>query len=66
MKKLKLFVWTEFCPAYADGLAFAIAEDEDRARKLVIETHGYDPYEWGDLEIRNLNLPTAECVSGGS
>ena len=33
--KLKLFVWTRFCPDYTSGLAFAIAKDELEARRLI-------------------------------
>ena len=66
MKKLKLFVWTEFCTDYTDGLAFALAEDETEARKLVIEEHGYDPGDsWGVLEVRCVDDKFAGSVSGG-
>jgi len=64
-KKLKLFVWTEFCPDWTSGLAFAIAKDETEARRLVIEAYDCEPSDWGKLEIRPLNKKTAECVSGG-
>lgn len=64
-KKLKLFIWTEFCPDYSDGLAFAIAKDEAEARKLIIKNRGYEPYEWGDLEVRRLDHRVVRCVNGG-
>ena len=63
--KLKLFIWTGFCPDYSAGLAFAIAKDEADARKLVKERKGLPVYDWGDLEIRPLSRRVARCVSGG-
>ena len=65
MKDVKLFIWAGFCPDYTQGLAFAIAETETQARELIIEEYGYEPYEWGDLEIRDINISVARCVSGG-
>jgi hypothetical protein len=62
---LKLFIWMGFCPDYTSGLAFAIAKDEAEARKLVEKEHGYEVYEWGDLEVRGLDKKVARCVSGG-
>lgn len=64
MKK-KLFVWTDFCPDYTSGLAFAVAKDEDEARTLVKDVHG-EPYQWGDLTVYPLNKSIAFAVSGGS
>jgi len=65
MKKLKLFVWTGFSPDYTAGLAFAIAEDEDEARHLVIKENGFEPGEWGDLTVLPVNKKIAYSVSGG-
>ena len=65
MNKLKLFVWTGFCPDWSDGLAFAIAENIQQAKKLVEEKRGFEIYDWGDLEIKELNIPFAMSVSGG-
>lgn len=65
MKKLKLFVWTEFSPDYTDGLAFAIAPTEEAARKLVIKAHGYSTSDWGTLTVYPLTRRTAFAVSGG-
>jgi len=62
---MKLFIWTGFCPDYTSGLAFAIAKDEPEARKLVIKERGYEPHEWGDLEVRRLDWRVARAVSGG-
>lgn len=63
--KLKLFVWTDYCPDYTGGLAFAIAKDETEARRLVGEKRGFTVSHWGDLEILELNNPVAREVSGG-
>lgn len=65
-RKLKLFVWTDFCPDYTGGLAVAIAEDETDARKLIKKDRGYEVYQWGDLKIYPLTKRMTESVSGGS
>lgn len=65
MKKLKLFVWTGFCPDYKGGLAFSIAENEVEAKELVEKSYGLPVYTWGELEIRRLDHRVARCVSGG-
>jgi hypothetical protein len=62
---MKLFIWTQFSPDYSSGLAFAIAEDEAEAKKLIISQRGYEVYTWGNLEIRRLDQKVARCVSGG-
>lgn len=63
-KKLKLFIWTGYSPDYTGGLAFAIAEDETQARDLIEKERGYDVYDWGELEVREIE-PVAREVSGG-
>lgn len=63
---LKLFVWSGFCPDYTDGLAFAVAETEDEARKMIGKARGFDPFEWGDLTVHSLAEKVAFAVSGGS
>lgn len=63
--KLRLFVWTGFCPDYTDGLAFAIAKDEIDARKLIEKGRGYTIYTWGDLTIYPLTKRIARSVAGG-
>jgi len=65
MRNAKLFIWTGFNPDYYSGLAFAIAKDETQARKLITKENGREPYEWGKLEIRDVNTSVARCVSGG-
>ena len=63
--KLRLFVWTGFCPDYTSGLAFAIAKDETDARKQIENERGYTVYTWGDLTIYPLTKRIARSVSGG-
>jgi len=63
--KLRIFIWSGFCPDYANGLAFAIAKDETEARKLIEKEKGYEVDEWGSLEIRPVSYRVARCVSGG-
>jgi len=65
MKKLRLFIWTGFCPDYTEGLAFAVAADETEARKLIEKGRGYAVHTWGNLEIRPLADRVARSVSGG-
>ena len=62
---MKLFIWTEFCPDYTDGLAFAIAKDETEARQLIEKELKNVPHTWGTLEILPLNKKTARAVYGG-
>lgn len=64
-KKLRLYVWEGFCPDYTSGLAFAIAENEGEARKLVQKRRGFQVYEWGTLRVLPLTKRVARCVSGG-
>ena len=61
---MKLFVWDEFAPDYSDGLAFAIASDENEARELIIDKKGYDPDSWGSMQVFELDKPIAFYVSG--
>ena len=64
--KLKLFIWTGFSPDYTDGLAFAIAENEDEAKTLVEKFFGFNRItQWGDLEILPLTRRVGRCVFGG-
>jgi hypothetical protein len=65
-KKLHLYVWDQFAPERNYGLAFAIAEDEDAARKLVTQAMGYTPSDWGDTIALPLSAPIAYAVGGGS
>ena len=62
---LRLFVWPEFAQDYKDGLAFAVAEDVYHARSLVIDAAGWDPADWGPMQVFSLAEPRAFCVTGG-
>lgn len=64
-KKLKLFVWTNFCPDWTGGLAVALAENLEQAQEMIA---GKQPhiYTWGDLTVYELDQPMSESVSGGS
>jgi len=64
--RLKLFIWTGFCPDYFSGLAFAIAKDEVEAKKLIQKENGFNVYCWGNLEIKPLSRRIARCVVGHS
>lgn len=65
MKKLKLFVWTHFSPDYTSGLAFAIAEDVEQAKKKVRKAYHCNPRDWGTLTVRPLTKRCAFAVGGG-
>jgi hypothetical protein len=69
--KLKLYVWDEFYPDYYDGLAFAIAESEEEAIKLVEATinppylQRYNREEWGAVKVFNSDEKIAFSRNGG-
>jgi hypothetical protein len=63
---MRLFVWGQFCPDYTDGLAFAIAENLEQARALVIASIGFVPSNWGVVQEFSVNDPIAFSVYGGS
>jgi hypothetical protein len=62
---LRLFVWSGFCPDYTNGLAFAVAESIEQAQELVTKENGYEPFEWGTLQVFDFTEARAFCVSGG-
>jgi hypothetical protein len=64
-KKLNLYVWTGFCSGFTDGIAVAVAESIEQAQQLVTAEKGYEPWEWGRLQVFELTAPVACCVSGG-
>ena len=66
-KTLQLYVWTEFCPDYYYGLAFAIAESEEEAKQMVVDEMGWglEGISWGTLSVHNVNEKTAGAISGG-
>ena len=65
VSKLRLFIWRGFAPDYTDGLAIAVAKDEAEARKMIIEDRGYNPREWGELEVLRTEQRAAASVAGG-
>lgn len=65
-KKLKLYVWTDFCSDYTPGLAFAIAKSEEEAREMIKEERPYvRASDWGELTIYPLTKKVAFSVYGG-
>lgn len=65
MNDLKLFVWEGFCNDYTEGLAFAIAKDENEARLLVKQEFGCEPWSWGHLTVYMLDSKISKAVGGG-
>jgi hypothetical protein len=63
---MRLFVWNEFCPDYTAGLAFAVAADIEEAQRLVIKSEGFNPSNWGPVQVFDLKEPRAFSVFGGS
>lgn len=63
--ELKLYVWTEFCPDYTNGLAFAIASSQKEAMDKIKDNHSYI-HRWGNLTIHELNEEISYSVMGGS
>ena len=64
-RKLKLFVFTEYCSDYTDGLAFAIAYDVEEAKKLINKHKGFESWEWGNVHVHRLDRKIAYAVCGG-
>jgi len=63
---LSLYVWTQFCPDYTDGLAFAIAETEEHARQLVTDQLTWEPSDWGKVQVLPHDQPIGFGSYGGS
>ena len=64
--QLYLFVWTEFCTDFTDGLAFAIAETVEQAQRLIERTRGCAVSDWGRVQQFPASEPIAFCVTGGA
>jgi hypothetical protein len=63
--QLRLYVWTDFCPDKAGGMAVAIAETVEEAKQIVKKAHGPLPvWDWGTLTIHDIK-PYATCIDGG-
>ena len=62
---LKLFVWEDVLKDYTAGVIFALAENVDEARELVLATHGeYVASETGK-EPQVFDSPVAFASWGG-
>jgi hypothetical protein len=68
---MNLYVWKKFFPDCDDGVAFAIAENEESARKLVIDSFPEnmrswieEPWDWGPSQILPI-APVGYGVTGG-
>ena len=64
-RKLRLFVWDEFCPDYTCGLTFAIAPDLEEAMEQIRQKMGREPYDWGRLSIHEYENFSDYVIGGG-
>ena len=63
--QLRLYIWTDFCPDKAGGMAVAIAETVEEAKQIVKKAHDPLPvWDWGTLTIHDIK-PYATCIDGG-
>lgn len=61
---LYLYVWPEFSPGYCgNGLAFAIALNEEEAKEGVQRTVG-NPVHWGPIKVLPTNQAVAFAIEG--
>jgi hypothetical protein len=63
---MNLFVWTEICPDYTEGVAIVIAETEEQAKALVEQAKTTGEKDW-ILEKPSefsTTTPTAILMSG--
>jgi hypothetical protein len=67
--KWQVFLFEDFCSDFYDGMAFAIARDENEAKELIIEQfskhHSKEPYEWGKMSVWPVDTKMAAFVCGG-
>ena len=63
--ELFLFVWTEFCTDFTDGLAFAVAETVEQAQRLIERNRGCAVTDWGRVQQFPVTGPIAFHVDGG-
>ena len=62
----RLYVWREFAPDYKSGLAVAVAESVDEAKRLVVGQLGFRPDDWGPVTTYTLSETVAAwAVTGG-
>ena len=63
---MKLYVWQNFEPDASPGIAFALAESEDEAKKAITASYIKDwIIEWGDLSIHDIDVPISFYLFGG-
>jgi hypothetical protein len=53
--EMKLFVWKDVLTDYESGIAFALAENVDEARKLILEKYEKEQSYISDLLVSDLN-----------
>jgi len=67
--KLKLFVWEEVLTDYSHGIMFALAENVDQARKILIEKES-EPTEFIEQELQDepkiIESPEGFILWGGA
>jgi hypothetical protein len=64
---MRLYVWDDYETDYTPGLAFAIAESADHARKLITAEASYPPKSLKERpKSYRLDVPRAFQQSGGS
>lgn len=66
IRRLQLYVWTDFCTDWTEGLAVAVATSEEEAKRMVETKMGYKITSWGKLMVHKLNEKIAYGVTGGS
>ena len=52
---MKLFVWNDVLIVYTSGIAFALAENVDEARKLILDKYEKEQSYICDLLVSDLN-----------
>jgi hypothetical protein len=52
---MKLFVWKDVLTDYKSGIAFALAENVDEARKLILEKYEKEQSYVSDMLVSDLN-----------
>jgi len=62
---IRLHIWTDFCPDKTGGMAVALAETVDEAKRLIQAKHSPLPvWDWGTLTIHDIKQ-YATCIDGG-
>lgn len=52
---MKLFVWTDALTDYTSGIAFALAENADEARELILNKYEKEQSYISDLLVSDLS-----------